>query len=342
MPKDTFWFPHDYDSSSDPKIMALFSDYGGLGYGIYWCIIEKLHSDEAHKLPLKKYIYIAISKQVESTGKIKVPITSDFIEEFIKDCIEVFELFDSDNSFFWANRAIRNIEKRKELSAKKSSAGKASARSRRRSKKGDTDQLKNSAVEQKNDVTGVEQMLTGVEQMLTGVEQKGTGVEHNVTKERKGKDRKVNKSIKVLNTSNKQSCCCCYGEEELEKAAAAAMDEFKENLPPEFDIPQQAKILARKYRDQEINLSNLVPAWIENFDPKKNKKKNGGTIIIAGKEHKPTYGNVYPTIVGLKFNKEKTAVELLDGTFQELGKSQKLLANDGGLKPEEVYKGYVS
>jgi len=37
--KKTFYFSHDFEPTSDPKIQALISEYGGLGYGIWWRII---------------------------------------------------------------------------------------------------------------------------------------------------------------------------------------------------------------------------------------------------------------------------------------------------------------
>ena len=57
MSKETFYFPHDYDPTGDPKMQALLGEFGGCGYGVFWRIIEMLHSDSSHKLPLKT-IYI--------------------------------------------------------------------------------------------------------------------------------------------------------------------------------------------------------------------------------------------------------------------------------------------
>ena len=85
MAKDTFWFPHDYEPTSDPKMQALVGQYKAEGYGLYWRIVEMLHSDERHKLPHKKYIFLAIAKQMQANA--------DYIEEFVNDCISVFELF---------------------------------------------------------------------------------------------------------------------------------------------------------------------------------------------------------------------------------------------------------
>lgn len=115
MSKETFYFSHDYDPTGDPKIAAMLSEHGGMGYGCYWRIIEMLHGDDEHRLPLKKYIYLAIAKQMlESVDKIEI---------LIKSCINDYELFVSNGDYFWSNRVNRNLGKRAELSEKRALAG---------------------------------------------------------------------------------------------------------------------------------------------------------------------------------------------------------------------------
>ena len=41
--KETFYFQHDYEPTSDPKMQALVGEYGAAGYGVSWSIIEMLH-----------------------------------------------------------------------------------------------------------------------------------------------------------------------------------------------------------------------------------------------------------------------------------------------------------
>ena len=161
--KDTYYFQHDYNPTSDPKVQALIGEHGAVGYGIYWRIVEMLHEDELHKLQCKKFIYIALAKQM---------LTSvEQVEAIIKSCIEIYELFKSDDDFFWSERVMRNINKRAELSNKRSKAGKLSAESRKNS--------------------------TSVEQMLTSVEQ-------NPTKERKGKEIKGKENKEEENIRSEQ------------------------------------------------------------------------------------------------------------------------------------------
>ena len=159
--KDTFYFSHDYEPTSDPKIQAMLGQFGAIGYGLYWRIIEMLHSDNEHKLKKKQYIYLALAQQMLTDV--------EQVTTFVEQCINVFELFESDQNNFWSDRVKRNIEIRNINSANKSKAGKISAEMRKKA--------------------------TGVEQVLTGVQQ-------NPTKERKGKERKEKKNKDIIYPSS--------------------------------------------------------------------------------------------------------------------------------------------
>lgn len=119
MSKEAFYFPHDYEAIGDPKLQALVGEFGAVGYGVFWRIIEMLHSDQDHKLPLKQYIFIAIAKQMLTSA--------EQIEAIIKQNIEVYELFNSDGQYFWSDRVNRNFELRAQLSEKRAIAGRLGA-----------------------------------------------------------------------------------------------------------------------------------------------------------------------------------------------------------------------
>jgi hypothetical protein len=123
MAKEVFYFPHDYDSAGDPKLQALLGEFGAVGYGVYWRLIEMLHADDNHVLQLKDYIYLAIAKQMLTDAK--------QVEAIVKQSIAVFDLFSSDGTCFWSERVFRNFEKRKEISAKRSESGKLGAIARK-------------------------------------------------------------------------------------------------------------------------------------------------------------------------------------------------------------------
>lgn len=115
MPKETYYFSHDFDPTGDPKMQALIEVYGGMGYGIFWRMVEMLHADGSHKLPMKKYFYLAMAGQMKTTP--------DMVEALLKDCINTFELFISDDSFFWSIRVYRNFENMEEIKKVKSNSG---------------------------------------------------------------------------------------------------------------------------------------------------------------------------------------------------------------------------
>ena len=127
-------------------------EHGAAGYGIYWRIIEMLHSDDDHILPLKKYIYLAIAKQMLTDAK--------QIEAIINDCINTYELIVSDGEIFWSERVLRNIETRDGISKKRAEAGKLGAE--RRKQLADAKQLsasakQNAAKERKGKETKLEE-----------------------------------------------------------------------------------------------------------------------------------------------------------------------------------------
>ena len=119
MKKEAYYFQHDYEPTSDPKMIALLSEFGATGYGVFWRIIEMLHSNSDHKLPKKKYMFSAIAQQM---------LTSvEQILAIINFATDVCELFISDKDFIISERVNRNFDKRNEISDKRSEAGKRSA-----------------------------------------------------------------------------------------------------------------------------------------------------------------------------------------------------------------------
>ena len=121
--KKTFYFSHDFEPTSDPKIQALISEYGGLGYGIWWRIIEMLHSDDDHKLPKKQFLYRAIAGQMNCEYML--------IEEFIDFAIDILELLNTDGNYFWSNRVFKNFEQMDKERGWRSKGGINSANARK-------------------------------------------------------------------------------------------------------------------------------------------------------------------------------------------------------------------
>jgi hypothetical protein len=151
------YFSHDYNTTNDPKIIALLGDYGAVGYGIYWRIVELLHSESSHSLPFKKYIFLSIAKQMST------PVEQ--VESIVESCITIYELFTKNDDCFYCKRVFENIETRNKISESRSKAGKISA-------------------ERRKNATSVEHVLTSVEQNSTKL---------NKEKKIKENESKVNK-----------------------------------------------------------------------------------------------------------------------------------------------------
>lgn len=123
MAKETYYFSHDYNPIGDPKMQAMLSKYGGMGYGIFWRLVEMLHSETEHSLPLKKFVFIGVAEQMKSTP--------EFVADFVTDCIDNFELFlrktkqNEGGSFFSSNRVFRNLENRSETKQRFVDSGRA-------------------------------------------------------------------------------------------------------------------------------------------------------------------------------------------------------------------------
>lgn len=149
MAKETYYFQHDYEPLSDPKLLALVGEFGASGYGIYWRIVEMLHSDEEHKLKHERYVTIAIAKQMQTNV--------EQVEHVLEFALDVCKLFISDGEYFWSERVFRNMDKRDEISEKRRKAGLASGKARQKAQ---------NLVEK---ATHDEHMLTHVEQNRTKV-----------------------------------------------------------------------------------------------------------------------------------------------------------------------------
>ncbi len=100
--KDTFYFSHDYNARTDPKIKRLMAKHGMTGYGIYWAIIEDLYNN-ANALQTDCDC-IAYDLRVDS--------------EIIKSIIFDFDLFKIDGEIFSSLSIQRRLDDRNEKSEK--------------------------------------------------------------------------------------------------------------------------------------------------------------------------------------------------------------------------------
>jgi hypothetical protein len=151
--KKSYYFQHDFEAISDPKIQYILAKFGAEGYGLWWRIVEMLHQDEHNRLPLKPYVFFALDGQLALDNGVS--------KSFIDTCIEDVELLQSDGEYFWSERVLKNVGKMQDIKEKRSSAGKKSAEKRSEN-----------------------------QELATSVEQNPTSVEQNSTKENKRKENK--------------------------------------------------------------------------------------------------------------------------------------------------------
>lgn len=145
-----YYFQHDLTARYDEKISYLCRKYGGIAYGMYWAIVEQLHKEETNKLDFNK-------RKLDDIATF-LKINVDELIEMIKFSINECELFESDGSYFWSNRVLKNIDKMNEIRDARSGAGKASAEAKR-------------ILKEQQNLTNGQQNSTNVEQNLTSVEQ---------------------------------------------------------------------------------------------------------------------------------------------------------------------------
>ena len=101
MKSTKYYFQHDYDSASDPKMTCLLSEHGGVGYGLYWLIVELLHKEPTHVIQKKPYLIRGLSLQMK--------VDEQLTRQIIDDCIK-FELFKENEEGFWSERVLTNCK----------------------------------------------------------------------------------------------------------------------------------------------------------------------------------------------------------------------------------------
>jgi hypothetical protein len=146
--------------------MSLLSNCGLEGIGMYWILIEILHQQPESKIEYQVY-----SDFIDFYGRINCE--NEQMLNKLKQMLIQIGLFVNQDNFIFSNRVLENKKQRKEISDKRSLAGKKSAEIRQK-------------------ITSDEQNLTNVEQDIN----KG-----QLGKEKKGKEMKDN----IINNSEETS-----------------------------------------------------------------------------------------------------------------------------------------
>ena len=115
--KDVYWFKHDANARRDQKILMLRTVYGAEGYGWWWMLLEMMRESSDYRLKLSgKYAIPTLAKELGADP--------EKLKEFISDCIEEFELFDSDaeEKYFWSPSLLRRMRAYEEVINKRREA----------------------------------------------------------------------------------------------------------------------------------------------------------------------------------------------------------------------------
>ncbi len=102
MPKDTFYFSHDFNARNDRKLISLRMSFGIESIGVYWCIVEMLFEEDG---------YMMRTDCERIAFELRTDIST--IENVVNST-----LFDKDEEKFWSNSVLRRLQLRKEKSLK--------------------------------------------------------------------------------------------------------------------------------------------------------------------------------------------------------------------------------
>ncbi len=102
---------HDENASRDEKVLKMREKYGARGYGLFWEIVEYLFSADGKAELNAKVVSFAIGEDIRA------------VRAFLSDCIEVYQLFESDGTFFWSKRLLSQIDRIISISEQRSMAG---------------------------------------------------------------------------------------------------------------------------------------------------------------------------------------------------------------------------
>lgn len=130
MAKDAYYFSHDCNARNDNKIQALRTKYGVEGYGRYWILIEILREQREFQLKLKEYVYIALSREMECDV--------DQVKEFIDDCVNQYELFESDGESLWSPSLNARMDRFLKQQEQRRSAGRKGGLKSGKARRSDT------------------------------------------------------------------------------------------------------------------------------------------------------------------------------------------------------------
>ena len=115
--KDAYYFPHDSNARNDQRIMKVRMEYGFVGYGIYFGLIEILREQANYTLSFDDLESIAFDLRVELN--------------VIEDIVSNYNLFVIEGmSMFYSKSLKRRMEKLDLIKEKRAEAGRIGGKSK--------------------------------------------------------------------------------------------------------------------------------------------------------------------------------------------------------------------
>lgn len=221
------YFSHDFYARNDPKLIEVQMDMGGLGLGIFWCLVEMLWEQDGY-LP-RNYKSIAFCLRWAT-------------EEDVRKVVEDFGLFDFDGELIWSDSALTRIKKIEDMIEQKRTAG----------RKGGSQRVKNEA-ESKQCLSGAQAVLNEcLSDATTELEQSHSGAQAIKLNKIKVNKRKEN---------NSSSCVRAHARGEEEKEQVFKIFFFKNMINPEAEVDRMwdyYEARGWKWGDQEIESIEAV------------------------------------------------------------------------------------
>ena len=252
--KESYYFSHDSNALTDPKILSMRCDYGMEGYGVFWAVIEMLRVQEEYRLELNKLNFNALKM---------LCMTQIDIEEFVDKCVNEYKLFETDGKYFWSESLCGRMEKKDDLSQKR-----RESIQKRWSKKDEKDDSNTNNFQ--NDTKVKENKEKEDTNEIQNGYKSNTNVIQNDTKKRKEKERqeKENKEKDFINTF----CAEPKDSVQEEKAVIELQLNDKSQYPVyKEDIDRWGELYPAVDITRELR---KMVGWIE-ANPKKRKTRTG-------------------------------------------------------------------
>ncbi len=112
MSKDAYYFSHDSNAHTDPKILKLRMSLGWEGYGIYWAIIENLRNQEDYTICESEFMFLTLSLAIDEAK----------LKQMLSKCLEV-NLLEISNGKVFSPSLLRRMERADEIRNKRRLAG---------------------------------------------------------------------------------------------------------------------------------------------------------------------------------------------------------------------------